>query len=129
MGTERTCVVLPPRRRPRLLASQGQAASQPGSQPAPHLTHPPAPLPAQRPPILLLNIELELKSEKENAEVRLEDPAQYQAIVDAGEGLVGVCGCGGAGGGGWGDARLEACAPVVRRAAMRVLQSPPVVPG
>ncbi|GAQ83223.1 TCP-1/cpn60 chaperonin family protein [Klebsormidium nitens] len=33
--------------------------------------------------ILLLNLELELKSEKENAEVRLTDPAQYQSIVDA----------------------------------------------
>jgi T-complex protein 1 subunit eta len=32
---------------------------------------------------LLLNIELELKSEKENAEVRLDDPAKYQSIVDA----------------------------------------------
>lgn len=30
------------------------------------------------PKILLLNIELELKSEKENAEVRLDDPTQYQ---------------------------------------------------
>lgn len=33
--------------------------------------------------ILLLNIELELKSEKENAEVRLSDPTKYQSIVDA----------------------------------------------
>ncbi|KAI4382193.1 hypothetical protein MLD38_008188 [Melastoma candidum] len=33
--------------------------------------------------MLLLNIELELKSEKENAEVRLSDPSQYQSIVDA----------------------------------------------
>nr|GLL31577.1 T-complex protein 1 subunit eta-like [Ipomoea trifida] len=33
--------------------------------------------------ILLLNIELELKSEKENAEIRLSDPSQYQSIVDA----------------------------------------------
>lgn len=33
--------------------------------------------------ILLLNLELELKAEKENAEVRLEDPDQYQSIVDA----------------------------------------------
>lgn len=39
----------------------------------------------QGPKILLLNIELELKSEKENAEVRLDDPSQYQSIVDAGE--------------------------------------------
>ncbi|KAA3463142.1 T-complex protein 1 subunit eta [Gossypium australe] len=35
------------------------------------------------PRILLLNIELELKSEKENAEIRLSDPSQYQSIVDA----------------------------------------------
>ncbi|EFJ16712.1 hypothetical protein SELMODRAFT_168086 [Selaginella moellendorffii] len=35
------------------------------------------------PSILLLNIELELKSEKENAEIRLSDPSQYQSIVDA----------------------------------------------
>eukprot|EP01025_Chloroclados_australasicus_P020302 TRINITY_DN213_c0_g3_i1.p1 TRINITY_DN213_c0_g3~~TRINITY_DN213_c0_g3_i1.p1 ORF type:complete len:587 (-),score=93.81 TRINITY_DN213_c0_g3_i1:182-1774(-) len=35
------------------------------------------------PIILLLNIELELKAEKENAEIRLSDPAQYQQIVDA----------------------------------------------
>lgn len=35
------------------------------------------------PKILALNIELELKSEKDNAEIRLSDPAQYQSIVDA----------------------------------------------
>jgi T-complex protein 1 subunit eta len=35
------------------------------------------------PKICLLNLELELKSEKENAEIRIEDPSQYQAIVDA----------------------------------------------
>lgn len=35
------------------------------------------------PKILLLNVELELKSEKENAEVRITDSDQYQAIVDA----------------------------------------------
>lgn len=35
------------------------------------------------PKILLLNMELELKSEKENAEIRLSDPLQYQSIVDA----------------------------------------------
>jgi T-complex protein 1 subunit eta len=35
------------------------------------------------PKILLLNLELELKAEKDNAEVRISDPAQYQAIVDA----------------------------------------------
>lgn len=48
-----------------------------------HLFRLPPVLPLQSPQILLLNIELELKSEKENAEVRLDDPAQYQAIVDA----------------------------------------------
>jgi len=37
----------------------------------------------KNPKILLLNLELELKSEKDNAEVRIEDPSQYQAIVDA----------------------------------------------
>jgi T-complex protein 1 subunit eta len=31
----------------------------------------------------VLNIELELKSERDNAEVRLTDPTQYQSIVDA----------------------------------------------
>lgn len=35
------------------------------------------------PKILSLNIELELKAEKDNAEVRLKDPSQYQALVDA----------------------------------------------
>ncbi len=35
------------------------------------------------PKVLLLNVELELKSEKENAEVRITDPDQYQSIVDA----------------------------------------------
>ena len=35
------------------------------------------------PKILALNVELELKSEKDNAEIRVDDPAQYQAIVDA----------------------------------------------
>ena len=34
------------------------------------------------PKILLLNVELELKSEKENAEVRITDPDEYQSIVD-----------------------------------------------
>jgi hypothetical protein len=47
-----------------------------------HCALPPC-LPAD-PKILLLNIELELKSEKENAEIRLDDPAKYQSIVDAG---------------------------------------------
>eukprot|EP00742_Colponemidia_sp_Colp-10_P003556 GILJ01003787.1.p1 GENE.GILJ01003787.1~~GILJ01003787.1.p1 ORF type:complete len:564 (-),score=110.26 GILJ01003787.1:128-1819(-) len=37
----------------------------------------------KHPKILLLNLELELKSEKENAEVRIEDPEAYQSIVDA----------------------------------------------
>lgn len=35
------------------------------------------------PKILVLNVELELKSEKENAEIRLDDPSKYQSIVDA----------------------------------------------
>lgn len=35
------------------------------------------------PKILLLNLELELKSEKENAEVRISNPSDYQSIVDA----------------------------------------------
>jgi T-complex protein 1 subunit eta len=36
-----------------------------------------------KPKILLLNVELELKSEKENAEIRIDDPSKYQSIVDA----------------------------------------------
>ena len=35
------------------------------------------------PTILLLNVELELKAEKDNAEIRVKNPEQYQAIVDA----------------------------------------------
>ncbi|EAK87917.1 TCP-1/cpn60 chaperonin family, T-complex protein subunit 7 (eta), partial [Cryptosporidium parvum Iowa II] len=35
------------------------------------------------PRILLLNLELELKAEKDNAEVRISDPTAYQSIVDA----------------------------------------------
>ncbi|KAM3137832.1 hypothetical protein pb186bvf_010075 [Paramecium bursaria] len=35
------------------------------------------------PKICLLNLELELKSEKENAEIRIENPDDYQSIVDA----------------------------------------------
>lgn len=35
------------------------------------------------PKIVLLNVELELKAEKENAEVRIEKPEEFQAIVDA----------------------------------------------
>lgn len=37
----------------------------------------------ENPKVLLLNVELELKAEKDNAEVRLKDPKQYQSIVDA----------------------------------------------
>lgn len=37
----------------------------------------------ENPKILLLNLELELKAERDNAEVRLTDPADYQALVDA----------------------------------------------
>ena len=37
----------------------------------------------EHPHILLLNIELELKAEKENAEVRIAHPSDYQRIVDA----------------------------------------------
>jgi T-complex protein 1 subunit eta len=37
----------------------------------------------ENPPIILLNVELELKSEKENAEIRIENPEDYQSIVDA----------------------------------------------
>jgi len=36
-----------------------------------------------QPKILLLNLELELKSERANAEIRIEDPTKYQSIVDA----------------------------------------------
>lgn len=35
------------------------------------------------PKICLLNVELELKSESSNAEIRIKDPKQYQSIVDA----------------------------------------------
>ena len=37
----------------------------------------------KNPKILLLNVELELKTEKESAEVRIENPDEYQSIVDA----------------------------------------------
>mmetsp|Transcript_57657 Transcript_57657/g.65791 ORF Transcript_57657/g.65791 Transcript_57657/m.65791 type:complete len:557 (-) Transcript_57657:232-1902(-) len=37
----------------------------------------------KNPKILCLNIELELKAEKENAEIRIENPDEYQSIVDA----------------------------------------------
>ncbi len=35
------------------------------------------------PKIAILNVELELKSERENAEVRLENPDEFQKVVDA----------------------------------------------
>ena len=35
------------------------------------------------PKICILNMELELKSEKENAEIRIENPDDYQSMVDA----------------------------------------------
>lgn len=37
----------------------------------------------KNPPVLSLNVELELKAEKNNAEVRVEAVSEYQAIVDA----------------------------------------------
>lgn len=37
----------------------------------------------ENPKMVLLNVELELKSERENAEVRLENPDDFQKIVDA----------------------------------------------
>ena len=37
----------------------------------------------KNPKIVCLNVELELKSEKDNAEVRVDQVAEYQAIVDA----------------------------------------------
>jgi len=37
----------------------------------------------KNPKIVLINVELELKSEGANAEIRIEDPTQYQSIVDA----------------------------------------------
>ncbi|KNC47924.1 T-complex protein 1 subunit eta [Thecamonas trahens ATCC 50062] len=35
------------------------------------------------PGVLLLNVELELKAEKDNAEIRIDDVSEYQRIVDA----------------------------------------------
>lgn len=67
------------------LSSPCGARSPPAEVPASALAAPLTPRATQNPKILLLNIELELKSEKENAEVRLDDPAKYQSIVDAGE--------------------------------------------
>ncbi|WFD19207.1 T-complex protein 1 subunit eta [Malassezia caprae] len=37
----------------------------------------------ENPGILCLNVELELKAEKDNAEVRIQEVSEYQAIVDA----------------------------------------------
>lgn len=37
----------------------------------------------ENPKILLLNIELELKAEKETAEIRIERPQDYQGLIDA----------------------------------------------
>mmetsp|Transcript_26149 Transcript_26149/g.64966 ORF Transcript_26149/g.64966 Transcript_26149/m.64966 type:complete len:571 (-) Transcript_26149:633-2345(-) len=37
----------------------------------------------EHPKILLLNLELELKAEKDNAEIRINSPEDYQAIIDA----------------------------------------------
>lgn len=42
-----------------------------------------APKSFDNPKILCLNVELELKSEKDNAELRIEDPTKYQSLVDA----------------------------------------------
>lgn len=42
-----------------------------------------APKSFTNPKILILNIELELKAEKESAEVRIETPEDYQKLVDA----------------------------------------------
>lgn len=37
----------------------------------------------ENPKVLLLNVELELKAEKENAELKIKDPKDYQKFVDA----------------------------------------------
>ncbi|KAE8212700.1 hypothetical protein CF327_g3675 [Tilletia walkeri] len=42
----------------------------------------------KNPKILCLNVELELKAEKDNAEVRISEVAEYQAIVDAEWGII-----------------------------------------
>lgn len=42
-----------------------------------------APKQFTNPKILILNIELELKAEKESAEVRIESPEDYQSLIDA----------------------------------------------
>jgi T-complex protein 1 subunit eta len=42
-----------------------------------------APKRFENPKIVLLNVELELKNERENAEIRINNPADYQKFVDA----------------------------------------------
>jgi len=37
----------------------------------------------ENPRIVILNVELELKAERENAEVRIENPDDYQSVIDA----------------------------------------------
>jgi len=37
----------------------------------------------ENPKVLILNVELELKAERDNAEVRLENPEDFQKIIDA----------------------------------------------
>jgi T-complex protein 1 subunit eta len=37
----------------------------------------------ENPKIIILNVELELKAEKDNAEIRIENPDDYQGVVDA----------------------------------------------
>ncbi len=37
----------------------------------------------ENPKVIILNVELELKAEKDNAEIRIENPDDYQGIVDA----------------------------------------------
>ena len=37
----------------------------------------------ENPNLCILNLELELKSEKENAEIRIENPEEYNQIVEA----------------------------------------------
>ena len=37
----------------------------------------------ENPKIIILNVELELKAEKDNAEIRIENPEDYQKLIDA----------------------------------------------
>ncbi|MCQ2820898.1 MAG: T-complex protein 1 subunit eta [archaeon] len=37
----------------------------------------------EKPKIIILNVELELKAEKDNAEIRIENPEDYQKLIDA----------------------------------------------